>query len=171
MQHLQLLHLLLKYPDMVHEGHHALGSHGRGVEAGGRQEGRHVKRHGALGGVQHEQLTPAQPEQRHLIRHLEIRKERDVAGPFDRAEEQAGGQLADVLDAHDVRLLHGAVAEARRRVRLGTQQHGDEGGQVGVAVERVAVGEGHLARERVLGRWDAAALDSCGRGRWVFRQV
>ena len=122
-----------------------------------------MQRHGALGGVEHEQLAPAQPQQGHLVRHLQVREEGDVAGPLHGTEEQAGGQFADVLDAHDVGLLHGAVAEAGCGVGLGPQQHGDEGGQVGVAVEGVAVGEGHLARERVLGRRDAATLHGC----WV----
>ena len=39
MKRLQLLDLLLEYPDMVHEGHHPVGRHGAGVEAGSCQEG------------------------------------------------------------------------------------------------------------------------------------
>lgn len=161
MQLLQLLHLLLEYPYVVHERHHALCGHGAGVEPGGRQQRSHVQGHGALRRVQDEQFAPAQAQQRHLVGDLQVREERDVARPLHGAEEQARRQLADVLDAHDVGLLHGAVAEARCRVRLGSQQHGDERGQVRVAVQRVAVGKGHLGGERVL-RWgDAAPLDCC----------
>ena len=36
---LQLLDLLLEYPDVVHEGDHPVGRHGAGVEAGSCQEG------------------------------------------------------------------------------------------------------------------------------------
>ena len=36
---LELLDLLLEYPDVVHEGDHPVGRHGAGVEAGSCQEG------------------------------------------------------------------------------------------------------------------------------------
>lgn len=120
-----------------------------------------MQRHGALRRVEHEELGPRQLEQRHLVRQLQLGEEGDVARPLHGAEEQARGQLADVLDAHDVGGLHRAVAKARRGVGLGAQQHGDEGRQVRVAVQRVAVRERHLARERVLARGDAASLHGC----------
>lgn len=66
LQRLQLLHLLLEDADVVHEGHHALRRHGRRVQAGRRQQGRHVERHGALGGVEDEELAPRHAQQRHL---------------------------------------------------------------------------------------------------------
>lgn len=115
--------------------------------------------HGALGGVENEQFRPAQAEQRHLVGDLEFREKWDVPGPLYGREEQPGSELADVLDAHDVGLLH-AVAEPRRGVGLGSQEHGDEAGQVGVAVQGVTVVEGHLSVKRMLGGWDTPALDS-----------
>ena len=63
---LELLDLLLEDPDVVHEGHHPVRGHGRGVETRGRQQGRDVQRHVALGGVQHKQLRPHQPQQCYL---------------------------------------------------------------------------------------------------------
>ena len=65
-QRLELLDLVLEHADVVHEGDDAVGGHGTGMEAGGGEQRRHVERHRALGGVQHEQLTPGQPQQRHL---------------------------------------------------------------------------------------------------------
>lgn len=66
LQGLQLLHLLLEDSDVVHEGHHAFGGHGRGVQASRGQQGRHMQGHGALGSIQHKQLTPRHAQQRHL---------------------------------------------------------------------------------------------------------
>ena len=119
-----------------------------------------MQRHGALGSVQHKQLRPAEAKQRHLVRDLQLGEERDIAGPFNGGEEQAGGQLADVLDAHDVGLLH-AVAEPGGRVRLRPQQHGDEAGQIRVPVQRVSSVERHLGMERVLRGWNTTPLDGC----------
>jgi len=65
----QLVHLLLEHAHLVHEGHDALGRHGRRVEARRRQQGRHVEREGRLGRVQDEQLAPAETQQRHLGDH------------------------------------------------------------------------------------------------------
>ena len=124
-QHLQLLHLLLEDPDVVHEGHHPVRGHRRGVQAGGGQQRGHVDGHGALGGVQHEQFAPGEAEQGHLVRHLQVREEGDVAGPLHGAEEHAGRQLADVLDAHEVVALQTLGAEPGGRVGLGPQQQGD----------------------------------------------
>ena len=53
---------------------------------------------------------------------LEVGEEGDVAGPLDGGEEESGGQLADVVDAHDVVGRLHALAVAGRRVRLGPQQ-------------------------------------------------
>lgn len=68
LQGLQLLHLLLEDADVIHEGHHSLRRHGRGVQAGRRQQGGHVKRHGALGGVEDKELAPRHAQQCHLER-------------------------------------------------------------------------------------------------------
>ena len=90
-----------------------------------------MERHGALRRVEYEQLAPAQSKQPDLIGHLEVWKERDVASPLHGAEQQPGGQLADILNPHDVvrcwlRRLHalgrpsagrGAVAGGGVRLR------------------------------------------------------
>jgi len=102
---------------------------------------------------------------------LEVGEEWDVASPLDGTEQQAGRQLADVLDAHDVvgcrlRRLHALRrprrprprVAARRRVRLGAQQHRDEAAQVRVAAERVAVGQHQLPGEAGVLRRHAASL-------------
>lgn len=78
-----------------------------------------MQRHGALGCVEHEQLAPGQAGAGHLVGDLQVREEGDVAGPLDGAEEQARGQLADVLDAHDVAGLHALAAVTRRGVGSG----------------------------------------------------
>lgn len=70
-QRLELLDLLLEDADVVHEGDDSVGGHGGGVQAGGGQQRRDVQRHRALRRVQHEQLAPHQPQQRHLVRHLD----------------------------------------------------------------------------------------------------
>ncbi|GIY52865.1 hypothetical protein CEXT_119861 [Caerostris extrusa] len=150
MQCLQLLHLLLEDADVVHEGDHPVGGHGTGVQPRGGKQGRHVEGHRALGGIQHEQLAPDKPQQRHLVGHLKVRKERDVPGPLHRTEEQPCGQLADVVDAHNVAGLH-ALRVPRGRVGFRPQQQRDEAGQVGVTVESVAIGQGYLSGEVVLG--------------------
>lgn len=62
----QLVHLVLEHPHLVHEGHHSLGGHWRGVEARRRQQRGHVERQGRLGRIQDKELAPAQPQQRHL---------------------------------------------------------------------------------------------------------
>jgi len=65
-QSFELFHLVLEDADVVHEGDDSVGGHGTGVEAGGGEQRGDVEGHRALGGVQHEQLTPRQPQQRHL---------------------------------------------------------------------------------------------------------
>ena len=69
MESLEFLDLLLEHADVVHEGHDAVGGHWTGVEAGGGQQRGDVQGHRALGRVQHEQLAPGQPQQRHLYTH------------------------------------------------------------------------------------------------------
>ena len=123
MQGFQLLHLFLEYPDVVHEGHHPIGGHGTSVQSGSGQERGDVQGHRTLGGVEYEQLAPSEPQQSHLVGDLEVREEGDVPRPFDGAEEQPGGQFADVLDAHDVVRLHAVTAVASARVWFGAQQH------------------------------------------------
>lgn len=158
MQRLEFLDLLLEDADVVHEGDHPVGGHRRGVEAGGGQQRRHVQRHGALRRVQDKQFAPHEPEQRHLVSDLQVGEEGDVSRPLDRREEQSRGQLADVVDAHDVVGLH-ALAVARRRVRLGPQEQRDVARKVRVAVHRVAVRDRQLAGEaRRLRRWYSPSL-------------
>lgn len=145
---------------MVHKGHHSVRGHWRRVKSGGRQEGRHVQGHGTLAGVEHEEFAPDEPEQRHLVRHLQVREERDVARPFHGAEQQPGRQFADVVDAHDVVGLH-ALRVSRRRVRFRPQQQRDEARQVRVSVQRLAIRQGHLSGQRVLAGRNSSSLDRC----------
>ncbi|KFO59833.1 hypothetical protein N302_05767, partial [Corvus brachyrhynchos] len=124
-QRLQLLHLFLEDVNVVHEGYNAVGRHGGGVEAGGGQEWGHMEGHGALGSIEDEELAPGEPQQGHLVGDLQVGEEGNIAGPLDGAEEQTGGQLTDVLDAHDVVGLHALAAVAGGGVGLGPQQEGD----------------------------------------------
>lgn len=119
MQGLQFLHLLLEESDMIHEGHDSVRGHRGRVKPGGGEERSHVERHGALRSVQNEKFTPGESEETHLIRDLEIRKERDVPRPFHSTEEQASCKLTDVLDPHNIIGLHALAAIARSRIRLG----------------------------------------------------
>lgn len=66
LQPVQLVHLVLENPDLVHEGHHPLRRHGRGVESSSCQQRSHVYGQRRLSCVQDEELAPAQPQQRHL---------------------------------------------------------------------------------------------------------
>jgi len=59
---LELFDLVLEHADVVHEGDDSVGGHGTGVQAGGGEQWSDVQRHRALGRVQHEQLTPRQPQ-------------------------------------------------------------------------------------------------------------
>jgi len=126
-----------------------------------------MERHGALAGVQDEQLRPDEPEQGHLVGHLEFREEGYVLGPLNRREEQSGGQLADVVDAHDVVGLH-ALAISRGGIRFRPQEQRDVGTEVRVPVEAgdahgIPVGDLVLAMhagQTGLCRWNAATLDS-----------
>lgn len=95
---------------MIHEGHDPIRGHWGRVKSSGGEERSHVERHGALRSVQNKKFTPGESEERHLIRDLKVRKERDVPCPFHRTEEQTGRQLADVLYAHDVTGLHALVS-------------------------------------------------------------
>lgn len=61
MQSFQFLHLLLEYPDVVHEGHHAIRSHWRSVESCGGQQRGYVEGHRTLGRVQDKELGPDEP--------------------------------------------------------------------------------------------------------------
>ena len=70
-ERLEFLHLLLEDANVIHERHDPVSGHGTGVESGGSEQRRHVEGHRTLGGVEHEQLTPRQPQQRNLVRHLE----------------------------------------------------------------------------------------------------
>ena len=96
-----------------------------------------MKRHAALGGVQHEQLGPDQPEQGHLVRHLELGEAGDVASPLHRAEKYPRCKLANVVDANHVVGSHLDLSVARG-VRFGPEQEGDVGGEVGGSAKWVA---------------------------------
>ena len=102
MQCLELLHLLLEDPDVIHEGDHPVRGHGGGVETSGGEEGGDVEGHVALGGVKDEQLGPDKSQERHLVSQLQLREAGDVAGPLHRREEDAGSELADVVNADHV---------------------------------------------------------------------
>lgn len=128
MQRFELLHLLLEDPNVVHEGHHPVRGHRGGVKARRRQEGSHMQGHGALRGVEHEQLAPRQPQQSHLVGDLQVGEEGNIPGPLHGAEEHPGGEFANVLDAHDVVGLHALAAIAGRRVGLRSQQKRDISG-------------------------------------------
>ena len=96
-----------------------------------------MERHAALGGVQHEQLGPDQPQQGNLVRHLQLGEAGDVASPLHGAEEYPRGELANVVDANHVVGSHLDLSVARG-VGLGPEQQGDIGGEVGRSTERVA---------------------------------
>lgn len=156
MERLQLLDLLLEYPDVVHEGHHPVGRHGAGVETGSREEGGDVKGHVTLGGVQDEQLGPDQAEETHLVRHLELGEPGDVPGPLHPGEHDPGGHLADLLDVGEVGLHLDPVSGG---VGLRPEQHGDVGGEVaGGSSQRVGAAEPE-SHQTLVGR-DPARLDS-----------
>ena len=112
-EHLELLNLLLEYSNVVHEGDHPVRGHGGGVKTCGCQEGGDVKGHVALGGVKDEQLGPDEPQERHLVCQLELREAGDVAGPLHRREEDAGGELTDVVNADHVVGSHLNLAVSR----------------------------------------------------------
>ena len=130
-QALQLLHLLLEDPDVVHEGDHPVCSHGRGMEASSGKQGGNMKRHAALGSVQHKQLGPDQPQQGHLVSHLQLGEARDVASPLHGAEEKPRCKLADTVDASEVWRLLGIGWVSGGGARLGSDEQGDVGGEVG----------------------------------------
>ena len=69
-QGLQFFDLFLEDADVIHEGHHPVGGHGTGVQTGGGQQRRYVKRHRTLRRVQHEKLAPYQSQQSYLVCHL-----------------------------------------------------------------------------------------------------
>lgn len=91
----------------------------------------------------------------YLVGNLQVWKERDVPGPFDGTKEKSGGQLTDILDAHQIaarltsrcRYQRSAAGRAlstgratseassghRRRVGLRAQQHGHETRQIATA--------------------------------------
>ena len=139
-QSFQLFHLLLENTDVIHEGDYSIRGHGAGMESCRCQQRSHVEGHGALGGIQDEEFTPAQPQESHLVCYLEIWKEGNVSGPLHRTEEQSGCQLANVFDAHEVVGLHAmASVPGRARVWFCPEKHGHEAAQVAgvVAVDAV----------------------------------
>ena len=173
MQCLELLHLLLEDPDVVHEGDHPVRGHGGGVETSGGEEGGDVEGHVALGGVKDEQLGPDESQQRHLVSQLQLREARDVTGPLHRREEQLGCELADGVKAGDV--VGSELGPVSPRVWLRSDQRADvraeEGrpaaGQTGRARAGEAAGviSGPEAEtHQTLGAgWTSALLDGCKR--------
>ena len=141
MEPFQLLDLLLEDPDVVHEGDHPVSSHRRGMESSSGKQGSNMKRHTALGSVQHKQLGPDQPQQGHLVSHLKLGEPGNVSSPLDRAEEKPGSKLADTVDASEVWRLLCIGRVAGGRAGLCSDQQGDVGGEVG----RGRVGGGHAA--------------------------
>lgn len=122
----ELLHLILEDADLVHEGDNTVGRHGGGVEASGSQQRGHMQRQRRLCRIKDKELAPAQPQQRHLVGDGQLWEEGNVPGPFHRAEEEACGQLADVVDAHDAALLRVLRAIAGGGVGLSPQELRDE---------------------------------------------
>ena len=116
---------------MVHEGDHPVGGHGRSMESSSCKEGGDVERHAALGGVQHEQLGPDQPQQGNLVRHLQLREARDVASPLHGAEEEPRSKLTHAVDASKIGRLLSVGRVPSGRARLCPDQQGDVGGEVG----------------------------------------
>lgn len=117
----------------------------------------------------------------HLVGDGQLREIRDVPGPLHRAEEQTGGQLTDIVDAHRIvgpALLVVLVSESTAGVRLGSQQLGDElrhwlaaaASSVVVAIVELSACQAAGATygcdggaETRLG-WDATALNCCKLG-------
>lgn len=159
MQHLQFLHLLLEDPNVVHEGNNSVCGHRGGVEARGGQQRGDVYGHGALSGVQDEQFAPGEAEQSYLVGYLQVREERDVAGPLHGAEEHPSSELTDVLYTHDVVVLEALRAEPGGRVWLGPQQQRDVTRQIGMTLKRVSVGQCKLTVIGLCG--NPASLYSC----------
>lgn len=80
--------------------------------------------HGALGSIEHKQLTPGQPEQSYLVCDLEVWEEGNIPGPLHCAEEHPSCQFTNVLNAHDVVGLHALAAKAGRWVGLSSEKQG-----------------------------------------------
>lgn len=71
---------------------------------------------------------------RYLVCHLEVRKKWYIPRPLDRREEEARGQLADIVNAHDVAGLD-ALAVPAGRVRLCSQKEGNVTAEVRVIAQ------------------------------------
>lgn len=112
------------------------------------------------------------------VTYLQVWKEGYVPSPLNSTEQQPGGQLANVVYAHDVVRLH-TLAVPRSRIRFGAQQQRYIGGQVRVAVESdgssgsgcgrgcLAVSQAQLTRKsgepgRLTG-WNSTSLHGCGK--------
>lgn len=126
LQSIELLHLILKYADLIHEGHNTVSRHGGSMEASSCQQRSHVEGQRWLGGIEDEELTPAQTQQGNLIRNRQVREERNIPGPLHCAEEQPGCKLTNVINAHNATLLGILGAETGSGVRLSPQQLGNQ---------------------------------------------
>ena len=156
MQCLQLLDLFLEYSDVVHEGHHPVSSHGRGMKTCSSQERSNVQWHVALGGVEDEQLGPDQPQEANLISHLKFRKAGYPSGPLNAGKHDPSSHLTDGLDVAHV-ALH--LDPEPGGVGLGSDQHGDVGGEVANwSPQRICRGSKSVSHKTLV-RWYSAWLD------------
>ena len=156
MQHFQLLHLFLKYPNIVHKCYHPVSSHGRGMKTCSSQERSNLQWHVALGGVEDEQLGPDQPQEANLISHLKFRKAGYPSGPLNAGKHDPSSHLTDGLDVAHV-ALH--LDPKPGGVGLGSDQHGDVGGEVANwSSQRICRGCKSVSHKTLV-RWYSAWLD------------
>ena len=113
-----------------------------------------MKRHAALGSVQDKELGPDQPQQGHLVSHLQLGEAGDVASPLHGAEEYPRGKLANVVDSDHVVGSHLDLSVSRS-VGLRPEQERDVGGEVGGSAKRVA---SETKAKHALGRRHSSSL-------------
>ena len=116
-----------------------------------------MKRHTALGRVQHKQLRPDQPQQGHLVGHLQLGEAGYVTSPLHSAEENPRGKLANVVNSDHVVGSHLDLSVARS-VGLSPEQERDVGGEVGGSTKRVA---SKTKAKHALGWRHSSSLHGC----------
>ena len=116
-----------------------------------------MKRHTALGSVQHKQLGPDQPQQGHLVSHLKLREAWDVARPLHRAEEYPRCKLANIVNSDHVVGSHLDLSVAGG-IGFSPEQERDVGGEVGGSTKRVA---SETKAKHALGRRHSSSLHGC----------